>query len=104
MYWHKLNNTKNSQHDTQILAISQSYKDSCICILDSKNILVYIYHFHSSIIKYNSDRKHNLKVGALPTIYLATFVMNNEQFKEDSRYNSIVECAEDIEYISNSKM
>ena len=87
-----------------MIAISRGYEDGCVHILDSKNIQVCIHHFHPSIIECNSDGKYSPKLGASPTIYLTTFAMDNEQFKEDSRYNRITGYAEDIKHVSSCEI
>ena len=66
-----------------MLAANRGYPEIFFKEVDDFNIRICINHFHLSVIVIDENGKYRLKTGAASTIYLNTFSMKIENYKEE---------------------
>ena len=81
--------------------INTGYENRRAECLDTRNIRIYMHHFHPSIIFYNSVSKYELKIGASAMMYLTKFAIDNDNYKEEKTLLRITGSTKDMQNIHN---
>ena len=102
------NNKKNSiklcQNEAWASLIKYGCENGCVDCSNNVRFKTFLHHLHPSVITFDPNYRHRLKIRASPKMCLSQYAVENDLHKENINLPRFVGLPEDLQHVHNYEM